>query len=709
MAKVPDYDGRNVRSIGLPAQGFSMRAPDASGLAQGIAQVEDFTLRKVEQAREEAETTQTKEAAMAYDQFEQELKFHPETGLYNRRGKNAQDITNLGYAALDRKFKEIASGITNERVRKRFTDYRGSRRERFGAEFNRYEFEQNEVYKDQVDGGLLEMTMQGGALYYNDPKKVAEYQAQALGLVRARGQRKGVPEEALQVDLLKTSSTMLSNVIQRLAVDDPYKARTYFQSQQAGMTADDQAQIGNVIERQVRAREVEARQMQAIRRTELSSRVADASAAYLAGYDFDKPPTEAEFIASYGAEEGRARYREFQKVPEVGSAIRELASASPAERMEILQRFSPAQGGVASDGFQSDAKTFNALVSAASRFDKELQSDPAAYVATRSGPVMGATKGLATGDPDATAAYAVATIAEQQRLGVADPKLLTEWQAAAIASRFTRTEDGGGNAADLIQGLQAQWGKHWPAVFKQLQGKLPPAALVIGTGVDPQTAATLARIAPVTTAELKKGLDAAATSDARLFLGDRMAEFRGTLSGQVGGERTFATLYSEMERLTYAYMGQGKSAADAAEQAYKAVVDDRYTIKETYRVPSTIDADMIERGAQVARSSIDPATLLTAREPWMSDELVAARMAEIPRQSYWVTLPDESGLAMYLGGAAVLDKEGQPITRSWEDLTAEAAKPAAPNAFELRAAQPRPASAPAEPKTPNAFEMRGVK
>lgn len=670
MAKIPTIDGPQVEQRGIGAPTVGGQGPDNSGLVRGFNQLGNGVIELAAKSREEAESAQTKEAALVYDQFEQDLKYNPETGLYNRRGKGAQDITNQGFSALDKKFAEITAGIKNERVRRRFTEYRSGRRESFGREFNRYEFEQNEVYKDQVDDGLLETAMQGAALAYKDARKVGEYQTMIQGLVRSKAQRKGLPDEQTQVQVLKTNSALVSNVIERLAIDNPQQAKQYFESQLGGMTADDQVQVSRVIERQIKDREIEARQMQAIRRTELSSRVADATAAYMSGYEFARPLAVSEFVAAYGAEEGRARYQEFQKVPELGGAIRELAKASPEERTAILQRFNPAQGGVAGEGFQADSKAFSALLSASSKFVQEMQNDPAAYVAQRSAIVRESAEGLASGDPAATAAYVTATIAEQQRLGIQEPKLLTEWQAAAIASRFSDTSEGGENAAKLIEGLRYQWGNSWPAVYQQLQNKLPPAALVIGSGVDPQTAETLARIASVKTADLKVGLDSIDTKTAKEALGDAMAEFRNTLAGQVGGERTFSTLYSEAERLAYAYMGQGKSPKDAVQQATKALIDDKYTLKDTYRVPRNYDAALVDDGAAWVADSVEAEMLQYQVKPGVGKEFAKGYItSNIGHSGYWVTLPDESGLALYVNGSALLDKDGQPITRTFEELT----------------------------------------
>jgi hypothetical protein len=331
---------------------------------------------------------------------------------------------------------------------------------------------------------------------------------------------------------------------------------------------------------------------------------------------------------------------------------------------------------VAEDGFAVDAKLYGTLLNSASRLGDELQNDPATYVIGRSPLLMKAAEEASSGDPAAVEAYATAMIAEQQRLGAPEPKLLTSRQAAGIAAAFENTEDGGSNAAKIIEDLQQQWGKNWPTVYKQLQDKLPGAALVIGSGVDEQTAATLARIAPMKTAELKVGLESTDTKDAKDALNEGMAEFRNTLAGQVGGERTFSTLYNEAERLAYAYMGQGKGPRDAVELAKKALIDDKYTLQGTYRVPKAYDADLIEAGTERAIESLDPMTLNFRTPAGVPEDFAAGRVkAAIEKDGYWVTLPDESGVALYYGGEAVLDRAGNPVARKFDDLAAEAVGP----------------------------------
>lgn len=675
MARVPDYSQRQVRTAPVGAPSFSMRAPDASGLSQGLQQLEAGVIRRVEEEREKADTAAVLDADRRLTEWQNQALFDPENGVYSRKGGNALDVTNQTIQNFDRIQAQIGESLKSEQQRLRYQTIVERRREALSGDLNRYEFRERQTYYDQVDQGQLETSLQSAALNYNDPEKIAYYQNKGAAVLATQAARKGLPEEMAQAQLLKFNSGMSVAVISRMANDDPYRAREYFQQAQGAMTAEDQVQMDRLIAREIKARELEARQLQAIARVELTSRVQDAEAAYLQGLDFAKPPSHQEFIGAYGAEEGNARYEQFLKVQKVGSAIRDLATADPEERIRLIDQFNPAAEGIAGDGFREDARLFGTAVQAVTALTKELQDDPAGYAAKYSPIIRGAMAALESGDPDAAQSYAAATLAEQERLGALEPKLLTASQADAIVRQFENIGDGGSNAAALIEQLQQQWGRHWPTVYKQLQPKLPGAALVIGSGVNEATAATLARIAPLKDEDLKRGLDPTEISDARELLREQLAPFRQTLAQQVGGDRTYATIDREAERLTLAYLAQGKSHKDAVAETVRALVEDKYTIKGSWRAPVQYDARMIERGAELALRSIDANQLRFEVPAGIDPEFAASRVkSAIDKDGYWVTLPDESGLALYYGGAAVLSREGEPITRQWEDLIGESAK-----------------------------------
>lgn len=673
MARVPDYSGRRVATRPVGAQGFSMRAPDASGLARGLEQVESGFMRRVEEERQKADTAAVMEADRQLTEWQNSTMFDPERGVYTRKGSNALDVTNQTLQEFDKAQSKIGETLKGDQQRLRYQEIVNRRRQSFSGDLNRYEFQERQRYYDQVDQGQIETSMQSAALYYNDPEKIAYFQNKMAAVLQAQALRKGLPEEAAQAELLNHNSALSKAVINRMAVDDPYKAREYYQQAIGAMTAEDQIQVDRMIDREIKARELHARQMQAIARVELTSRVQDAEAAYLQGLDFAQPPSRQEFIGAYGADEGAQRYDQFLKVQQVGSSIRELATASPEERNAVIDRFNPAENGIAGEGFAQDARLYGTVIKAATDLEREKQTDPAGYAAKYSPVIRGALQALESGDPSAAESYAAATLAEQERMGVAEPRLLSRSQAKAIVSQFTNTEDGGSNSAAMVEQLKEQWGKHWPTVYRQLAAEdLPGAALVIGSGVDQNTASILARIAPLKDADLKRGLEPTEISDGKELLRDELAPLRLTLAQQAGGDRTYATLDREAERLMLAHLAQGKSPKDAVKAVTKALVDDKYTVKGSWRAPIEYDADLIERGAELAIEAVDPMTLQFSVPAGVDAEFAAGRVkAAIEKDGYWVTNPDETGLVLYYGGAAVLDKDGNPVERGFEELMGE--------------------------------------
>lgn len=679
MARVPDYSSPQVQSRPVGAPGFSMRAPDASGLVRGIEQAERGFMEHVEQEREKADTAALMNADRQLTEWQNSAMFDPENGVYAKKGANALGITAPTLEAFEQEQQRIGAGLGNDQQRARFEQIVANRRNSFNADLNRYEYRERQSFYDDTEKGQLQTQVETAALYYNDPEKISYLVGKTNAINQARAARLGLSPDAAGAESLGSTSAIMAAAVGRMVNDNPYQAREYFNKNRGLANADTQARIDNLIDREIRTREIEARQLQAIARAELSSRIQDASAAYTNGLDFANPPTREEFIGAYG-EEGAERYQQFEQLQSMAPDIRAIFTASPEEQRQMVEQYDPAASGVASDGYQFDARLQGTIIQAVTAAQREKQDDPAAYAAKYSPLLQRAAEGLDSGDPAATEAYAAAMLGEQARMGVERPRLLTKGQASAIVRQFAVTSDGGSNAAELIEQLQGQWGKHWPSVYQQLQPDLPGAALVIGTGVEGAAAATLARIAPLSTTELKQGLASADVTDARASLQDAMVDFRNTMAQQVGGERTFATMYGEAERLTYAYMAQGSSAKDAAEKAYSALVGDRYTVKETWRAPIQYDADLIERGADAALAAVTPDDLAFTAPAGVDAEFVREQVASAIEDAYWVTMPDESGLAVYLNGEALLGKDGNPITKSWEELLGIAAD--SPSAFD---------------------------
>lgn len=250
MATIPGYDGRQVRSQGLPSNGFSMRGPDASGLTRGLAQVEDAVIRE----KEKADTALLMDAERQLSDWKMSTLFDAEKGVYTRKGKNALDITNATLPQFDGKVAEIEKTLTNDAQRNRWKAIVNSQRQSLGNELNRYEFGERQRYYDDAEEGQLASAVEGAKNYASDPQQVAYYLNKANAVIGSRVTRKGLPSELAEQQRLKANSAIHSAVAEQLLNSDPLKAMAYYTGNRASMTLDDQLRVSKVLEPMVQRR-----------------------------------------------------------------------------------------------------------------------------------------------------------------------------------------------------------------------------------------------------------------------------------------------------------------------------------------------------------------------------------------------------------------------------------------------------------------------
>ncbi|BBP51252.1 hypothetical protein PHLH3_08780 [Pseudomonas sp. St386] len=527
---------------------------------------------------------------------------------------------------------------------------------------------------------------------------------------------------------------------------------------------------------EARQRQVEARQLQAINRMELSSRVQDATTAYSQGLDFDNPPSPADFKAAYGEKAGE-EYKSFAKIQATAPAIRELATADPKEMQGILTKFNPTkkemgvffgdqasgmleQGNIdlnarptvknsdgsistvrsmsvnfdgqevliptVSDdgkimsnddaikaylktgkhlgkfdnpndatayaeslheqqarqygaptvgaGFKEDSQIYQHLTNVAVGLIKQRETDPAAY-ATKYSPIVNEafTKAQQEGTPEAYQAYAITTVAEQRRLGIAQPKLLPKEAADQFAVSFNQQLHGGESAAVLIEQEAQKWGKDFPAVLQQVGSKLPAEAQVIATGLPKDVAERMASVAIIADKDLDIGLEKGRKDEINQSVQAAMMPFAESLQGQSGGTNTYSTMYRAAVKTAKSYVLQGDSPKDAAQRVVDGMVNDKYDFFGTYRVPKTLDTNAVSRGADRALRTIKPEELMPLPGfDGVTDEQNAKQLHDaLQSGGQWIPTNDESGLALTLNGYQLLGKDGKPIIRTWDTLQSQ--------------------------------------
>ena len=117
------------------------------------------------------------------------------------------------------------------------------------------------------------------------------------------------------------------------------------------------------------------KQQQAEYRTNIDSRVRDASAAYMRGVDFPDAPTQNDFLAAYGVREGNLRYTEFRNTQIAGQYIGSFRNMPTSSIQAAVENLKP-DTGETGEGYAARAQTYDAVVSAASTVLAQRKADP---------------------------------------------------------------------------------------------------------------------------------------------------------------------------------------------------------------------------------------------------------------------------------------------------------------------------------------------
>jgi hypothetical protein len=412
-------------------------------------------------------------------------------------------------------------------------------------------------------------------------------------------------------------------------------------------------------------------------RVSLVDRARDVQAAVASGVPVssaDVAGMQEQYAVAYGPIDGARRYHDEVGVPLlVGQGIGQLRTASPADRAAILASSKPT--GV--DGAADKKVIHDALLQANAIVEKKLTEDPANYAASTPhvAAALQALQGAnGPGRAAAVEAYATATLAEQERLGAPSPRLLTSSQSDAVVKLFTDSRPEG--AADVVAGLEQEWGKRWPLVYKQLaqENKLTPAALVIPNMKDAGSKARMASVSAMKPDDLKGLLASGDAKDVRDKLQGYFEPAARTLMAQsTGGLSAATSIMEQAEKLAFVYKSQGKSAGDAAKQAYDEVIGWKYEFTPTYRVPRDQQPNLVTRGASYALSDLGRIALFDSPYPMGANNRERQSLDAIKANGYWVTNEDETGLVLKVRGKdnseyTAYRADGKAVEYKWLEL-----------------------------------------
>jgi hypothetical protein len=417
--------------------------------------------------------------------------------------------------------------------------------------------------------------------------------------------------------------------------------------------------------------------------TQANRETADYSQFIRDGNERD-PAKEAEFVQRYGPNVGKLAQESFDKDAAYGAKVKSIATATPEELDTIIKDYEERKKSP--EDYRINKAELDAIGKIIQDRNATLVKDPATYAARYSPEVRQSAQTMATAAraapaqlPGLSQDYAAATLAEQARLGVPPElqRIATPEMAAAIGKQF---EDNPVNAANLMQGLQAQWGSMWPKVHGEIAKNLPGTAVVIGTMNQPDQAHAAQRLAQLSKIPLKEMEKAYKDEELKGRDGlqqtvlERMRGFRSTLVNNPGAEITFNQFQEAIYKLAMDNMGHGDSVERAASRAYEDVIGKKFTMVGMARIPNEYNSGLIMHGAEQALTQLLPQSdidLPTATPGGMKPEYFKEQFVRSLQagKGFWVTSFDQTGLTlMQEPTRKAVTIDGKPFTVSWERL-----------------------------------------
>lgn len=433
-------------------------------------------------------------------------------------------------------------------------------------------------------------------------------------------------------------------------------------------------------------------------------------------------------LARRSPQQAAAFRREIDQAHATYAALGDIAQLTGAEMNARLSELRPVPGAA---NFASSAALYEQAARVVSRAQNERSTDPAAAVASsepvrRAAALVEASRVLS--DPladdgarrDAATALqtsgvtdpaqvqpllARARLAEQARLGVpaANRRVMTEAEADAAVARYEGEPDPGRALRDILD-MAGQWGGYAPMVLADLERAGLPSEARLAAAL-PQTPGMVTRYARALTSrdENEDRLRPSERRNLESAVARELAPLTASFAGAVDAAPRSAALVDAAYVLALDARVSGRGRGDAARKAAQAFTQ-RYDYHDTYRVPVDVanrqvhlpilreldgaarprggsgpqrQGDIIAQGADAALSLLtaDNGARLLATEGDTLPVLQRARITAsgVLREGQWVTMADESGLALLAERDGVLlpvrDSDGDPVQLDWNELT----------------------------------------
>lgn len=435
-----------------------------------------------------------------------------------------------------------------------------------------------------------------------------------------------------------------------------------------------------------------SRQQEAVGKIAFEDQLKSSTAKAYNGIPDAQPIPEQAFLKFFGAERGPIAAREYRATQQFAGDVAQMATIAPTDALQIIQKNIPNPND---PGYAEQASRLATLQGAWQQVQKQREDDAGGYVLRHSQPVAAAYSAMsAAKTPEhiqmAAAAFAQASLAEQQRLGIQKQGILPAAMAEQVATSFSKDISNGDNTATRIAASEMKWGAYWPTVYRQLatnfKDQLPDSFLLIPGLSSAAAKEEVARLDHIKMADLEKQLPAPDLKSIREGVQSSLAPFAESLFANQTNSDLYKAMQSSAEKMAMARVTGGASVSSAVKASVASFIgqyefSDSHSARK-YLIPTTENPTAVRIGLDQVMENLPaltfqpPPDATGMRKP---EEMAAEWKDTVAKNPLWITNEDQSGIKLFAIGKdgrpyQVKTGDGAQVQYKWADLRSMAAR-----------------------------------
>lgn len=597
--------------------------------------------------------------------------------------------------------KTLKSPETQAAFHARFTSYKDSTLHGFGL----YAADQSDqAYVNAIEGSID--AAKSRLVRESGLGKAAPNYDELVDNVARLGAKMGWEPEQAHAFLQKQTGDVVGDLVAaRIAANQLGQAQKIFQTAVKAtvpgtdlpfLNSDSQARISHTLHSEIKAQETLARAEGAEDAHNLAQ--SDVQSRMLTGQPLP-PEYQSRIRAGMTPRQWDAYQADIKRADTVYRATGDINKLPTTELAGVVEKLKPVPG---TPDFNDQNAAYAHAVQIAQNTIKLRQTDPGQAVREAFPTKVGAAWQAYEAKPSPESLQNALKASEVAQVALGIPALsnrrdglMPVTMARNIAGQIASAPPT--EAHKQLQSWADQFGPYWNKGFRQMSGLLSPAMKVAAIMPNDTAASLLIETSRQDQAKLSKSLDIPATGSnslSRIIATDpRMVDLRSSLSQRRGGGGTAQDVSSSVEILAKGYMQtRGMSQGEAVENAFKRVIDDKYSMgyvnDRPFHVQHDRDVKAITAGAEVTMKSVAAGVLdLPPQIPqgMTADDANAQWASSIRNNGYWVTNDDASGLILYSERGVPVTINRKPVTYTWDQLQRAAIEhPQAPGVLETR-------------------------